>query len=209
MRVMPGIADSTNLRSACQAECRDCGPGRAPTAPRPGAQTRPSRSRRCRVRPTTASRTSDCRPRAERRDAGVGGGHRRCGDPSVHAVARRSCPWPPGRSEGLRVLYLAVARERRCSMKPLEVVEIFGAAWVDHDLDGAVALITKDCIFDNTAPLRMQSVMSVAPRSAERGDRYSTTRTRASRPKRHLRRVIAWCNSGRTHGTGATFAAST
>ncbi len=37
-------------------------------------------------------------------------------------------------------------------MEPLEVVEIFGAAWADHDLDGAVALITEDCIFDNTDP---------------------------------------------------------
>lgn len=37
-------------------------------------------------------------------------------------------------------------------MDPLEVVEIFGQAWVDHDLDAAIALITDDCVFDNTDP---------------------------------------------------------
>jgi ketosteroid isomerase-like protein len=37
-------------------------------------------------------------------------------------------------------------------MEPLEVVEIFGAAWADHDLDAAIALISEDCVFDNTDP---------------------------------------------------------
>jgi ketosteroid isomerase-like protein len=35
---------------------------------------------------------------------------------------------------------------------PLEVVARFGAAWADHDLDGALALTTDDCVFDNTDP---------------------------------------------------------
>jgi ketosteroid isomerase-like protein len=34
----------------------------------------------------------------------------------------------------------------------LEVVEAFGAAWADHDLDKALALTTPDCLFDSTAP---------------------------------------------------------
>jgi ketosteroid isomerase-like protein len=35
---------------------------------------------------------------------------------------------------------------------PLEVVEAFGAAWADHDLDAALALVTDDCVFDATGP---------------------------------------------------------
>jgi ketosteroid isomerase-like protein len=34
----------------------------------------------------------------------------------------------------------------------LEVVQTFGAAWADHDLDTAVSLITDDCVFDATGP---------------------------------------------------------
>ncbi len=37
-------------------------------------------------------------------------------------------------------------------MDPLEVVEAFGAAWADHDLDATLAMITDDCIFDATGP---------------------------------------------------------
>lgn len=37
-------------------------------------------------------------------------------------------------------------------MDPLQVVEAFGAAWGDHDLDAAIGLITEDCVFDNTSP---------------------------------------------------------
>jgi ketosteroid isomerase-like protein len=33
-----------------------------------------------------------------------------------------------------------------------EVVEAFGAAWADHDLDAALALVTEDCVFDATGP---------------------------------------------------------
>ena len=32
------------------------------------------------------------------------------------------------------------------------VVAEFGAAWADHDLDAALALISDDCVFDNTCP---------------------------------------------------------
>jgi ketosteroid isomerase-like protein len=34
----------------------------------------------------------------------------------------------------------------------LEVVEVFGAAWADHDLDAALALVADDCVFDATGP---------------------------------------------------------
>lgn len=37
-------------------------------------------------------------------------------------------------------------------MEPVEVVEVFGAAWAEHDLEGALALVTDDCIFDATGP---------------------------------------------------------
>ncbi|HMK63581.1 MAG TPA: nuclear transport factor 2 family protein [Acidimicrobiales bacterium] len=37
-------------------------------------------------------------------------------------------------------------------MDPLKVVEIFGTAWADHDLDAALALVTDDCVFDATGP---------------------------------------------------------
>ena len=36
--------------------------------------------------------------------------------------------------------------------RPVEVVEGFGAAWADHDLDAALALVTDDCVFDATGP---------------------------------------------------------
>jgi len=35
---------------------------------------------------------------------------------------------------------------------PIDVVTAFGERWADHDLDGAIALITEDCVFDNTDP---------------------------------------------------------
>lgn len=35
---------------------------------------------------------------------------------------------------------------------PLTVVDVFGAAWADHDLDAALALVTDDCVFDATGP---------------------------------------------------------
>ena len=37
-------------------------------------------------------------------------------------------------------------------MLPLDVVEAFGAAWADHDLEAALSLITEDCVFDATGP---------------------------------------------------------
>ena len=37
-------------------------------------------------------------------------------------------------------------------MEPVEVVEAFGAAWADHDLDAALGLVTEDCVFDATGP---------------------------------------------------------
>lgn len=32
------------------------------------------------------------------------------------------------------------------------VVAAFGAAWAAHDLEAALALVTEDCVFDNTGP---------------------------------------------------------
>lgn len=37
-------------------------------------------------------------------------------------------------------------------MDPLGVVEKFGMAWADHDLDSALSMITDDCVFDSTGP---------------------------------------------------------
>jgi ketosteroid isomerase-like protein len=37
-------------------------------------------------------------------------------------------------------------------MDPLEVVNAFGLRWAAHDLEGALDLITDDCVFDNTDP---------------------------------------------------------
>ena len=37
-------------------------------------------------------------------------------------------------------------------MEPLEVVKAFGEAWACHDLDGALRLVTDDCVFDATGP---------------------------------------------------------
>lgn len=34
----------------------------------------------------------------------------------------------------------------------LEVVEEFGGAWAEHDLDRALALVSADCLFDATGP---------------------------------------------------------
>lgn len=38
------------------------------------------------------------------------------------------------------------------TMSPAEVVDRFGAAWSDHDLDAAVAMVSDDCLFDATGP---------------------------------------------------------
>lgn len=35
---------------------------------------------------------------------------------------------------------------------PVEVVAAFGAAWGAHDLEATLALVTEDCVFDNTGP---------------------------------------------------------
>jgi ketosteroid isomerase-like protein len=40
----------------------------------------------------------------------------------------------------------------RLRTEPVEVVEAFGAAWADHDLDTALDLVTDDCAFDATGP---------------------------------------------------------
>ena len=37
-------------------------------------------------------------------------------------------------------------------MEPIEVVEVFDAAWGAHDLDAALALVTDDFVFESTGP---------------------------------------------------------
>jgi ketosteroid isomerase-like protein len=37
-------------------------------------------------------------------------------------------------------------------MDSLKVVEVFGKAWADHDLDAALLMLTDDCVFDATGP---------------------------------------------------------
>ena len=32
------------------------------------------------------------------------------------------------------------------------VLDAFGTAWADHDLDAAIALTTEDCVFEGTSP---------------------------------------------------------
>jgi ketosteroid isomerase-like protein len=34
----------------------------------------------------------------------------------------------------------------------MAIVERFGAAWAAHDLDGTLALVTADCVFEATGP---------------------------------------------------------
>ena len=38
------------------------------------------------------------------------------------------------------------------SMDPVAVVQAFGAAWANHDLDAAISFLTTDCVFDATGP---------------------------------------------------------
>jgi len=38
------------------------------------------------------------------------------------------------------------------STNALDVVTAFGAAWGNHDLEATLALITDDCLFDDTDP---------------------------------------------------------
>ncbi len=38
------------------------------------------------------------------------------------------------------------------SMEPIALVEAFGAAWADHDLEAAISYLSDDCIFDATGP---------------------------------------------------------
>jgi ketosteroid isomerase-like protein len=38
------------------------------------------------------------------------------------------------------------------AVDPLALVEAFGAAWTEHDLDGAVSFLSNDCLFEATGP---------------------------------------------------------
>jgi ketosteroid isomerase-like protein len=35
---------------------------------------------------------------------------------------------------------------------PIEVVEAFGRAWAEHDLEAAISFLSDDCVFDATGP---------------------------------------------------------
>jgi ketosteroid isomerase-like protein len=35
---------------------------------------------------------------------------------------------------------------------PLELVQAFGTAWADHDLETALSFLSQDCVFDATGP---------------------------------------------------------
>jgi ketosteroid isomerase-like protein len=37
-------------------------------------------------------------------------------------------------------------------MDVIKVVEAFGAAWADHDIDAALVLVADDCVFEATGP---------------------------------------------------------
>ena len=37
-------------------------------------------------------------------------------------------------------------------MDALAVVDAFGAAWAEHDLPAALAMVTDDCVFESTGP---------------------------------------------------------
>jgi ketosteroid isomerase-like protein len=37
-------------------------------------------------------------------------------------------------------------------VNPLGLVEAFGAAWAEHDLDRALSFLSDDCVFDATGP---------------------------------------------------------
>lgn len=37
-------------------------------------------------------------------------------------------------------------------MDPVDVIASFGKAWGDHDLEGALAWLSDDCVFDATGP---------------------------------------------------------
>jgi ketosteroid isomerase-like protein len=37
-------------------------------------------------------------------------------------------------------------------VKPVELVQAFGAAWSSHDLEHAISFLSDDCVFDATGP---------------------------------------------------------
>jgi ketosteroid isomerase-like protein len=38
------------------------------------------------------------------------------------------------------------------TVEPIALVEAFGAAWADHDLESAMSYLSEDCVFDATGP---------------------------------------------------------
>ncbi|MGZ4675260.1 MAG: nuclear transport factor 2 family protein [Acidimicrobiia bacterium] len=47
---------------------------------------------------------------------------------------------------------MAESAPARADLAAVDVVAEFGAAWADHDLERALALVTDDCVFDATGP---------------------------------------------------------
>ena len=56
------------------------------------------------------------------------------------------------RFEPSAVWFYAALTGKGRTVNEVDVVERFGATWAAHDLDGAIDLITDDCVFDNTGP---------------------------------------------------------
>ena len=57
-----------------------------------------------------------------------------------------------GRGGLVRGEQLRQVSRPNADMEPVKVVEVFAAAWAEDDLEGTLALVTDDCIFDATGP---------------------------------------------------------
>ena len=47
---------------------------------------------------------------------------------------------------------MSTADQLTAASSALQVVSLFNAAWAAHDLAGALALISEDCVFESTSP---------------------------------------------------------
>ena len=89
------------------------------------------------------------------------------------------------------------------------LVDKFNAAWGDHDLDAALALITDDCLFDATGPAPDGTPHKGRDAvRARHGNRSSPTRPRTSQPRTRSSPTIVSCRPGGTTSRAGTSAAS-
>lgn len=92
-------------------------------------------------------------------------------------------------------------------MRPDEVVAVFSAAWADHDLAAALALISDDCIFDTTDPPpdgrvyvgRKAIGAAWAPIFADASSRFDSEETFSADDRVVQRWVYRW-SSGHVRG---------